>query len=248
MSTLGVPVSSLASRHVISIEPTAPLRTIIGQFVERGVGFVVVLDSGSVAGVVSEHDVLSALHDGADIDTIWAADIMSLDLVTANGGDSIAEVARLMIDARVRHVLVVGEDGGVVSIRDVLDALVASSAAGGGSQTCDEDALAASAAAAVFHLRAAIELTAANRPAEAVAETVLVLALLVHQGMLDPTSPADLPAPAPLTPAKREDVARVTRALARQLQAHYLNEGQHALAELYESAASAVDSVLIDTR
>ena len=114
----------MASSYVISVECTAPIRTVIEHFVEGGVGFVVVLDSGSVAGVVSEHDVLSAIHDGADIDEIWAADIMSTDLVTADGSDSITDVARLMMDQRVRHVLVLGEQGGVVSIRDVLDALV----------------------------------------------------------------------------------------------------------------------------
>lgn len=74
--------------YMISVESTAPIRTVIEHFVEGGVAFVV-FDSGNVASIVSEHDVLSAMHDGADIDEIWAADIASVDMVTADGSDSI---------------------------------------------------------------------------------------------------------------------------------------------------------------
>ena len=53
---------------------------------------------------------------------------MSVDLVTAASTESIASVGRLMIDAGVRHVAIRGDDGritGLVSIRDVLDAVLA---------------------------------------------------------------------------------------------------------------------------
>lgn len=52
---------------------------------------------------------------------------MSTELVAADPGDSIAEVGALMLDAGVRHVVVrSGEQVlGVVSIRDVLHALLA---------------------------------------------------------------------------------------------------------------------------
>lgn len=118
------PIGDLASSQVISVDTTARLRTVIEHLVDGGVGFIVVMDSGSVAGVVSEHDVLRAIHDGADIDEVPAADIMSTDLVTAAATDSVSDVARLMSETRVRHVLILGDDGGVVSIRDIVAALV----------------------------------------------------------------------------------------------------------------------------
>ena len=117
------PVSTLTSKYVISVEPEASLRVVVDHFIEGGVSFVVVADSGSVAGVVSEHDVLRAIHDGADIDQIWAADIMSIDLITAEPEVTIGDAARLMIENGVRHLLVFGGRGGVVSIRDVLEAI-----------------------------------------------------------------------------------------------------------------------------
>ncbi len=75
--------------------------------------------------MVSEHDVLDALQRGADIDEIWARDVMSTDLLAAEPDETIGEAARRMIENQVRHLLVFGEHGGVVSIRDVLEAVVA---------------------------------------------------------------------------------------------------------------------------
>lgn len=122
--TSGQPIGTLTSKYVISVESNASLRTVVEHLINGGVSLVVVDDSGSVVGVVSEHDVLQAIHDGADIDEIWAADIMSTDVMTADADQTIVEAARLMLENRFRHLLVPGDEGGVVSIRDILDALV----------------------------------------------------------------------------------------------------------------------------
>lgn len=117
-------IGTLASRHVVSVDSNSTLRSVIEHFVEGGVSLVVIDDAGSVAGVVGEHDVLEAIHEGADVDELCAADIMSTDLVTAQAEDTVVDVARRMVEQRVRHILVFGDDGGVVSIRDVLEAVV----------------------------------------------------------------------------------------------------------------------------
>ena len=53
---------------------------------------------------------------------------MTADLVAAHPGDSIASVGQLMLDAGVRHVVIREGDSvvGLVSIRDVLAVLLAS--------------------------------------------------------------------------------------------------------------------------
>ena len=246
MTSKGPLVGELASRYVISVEATAPIRTVIEHFVEGGVGFVVALESGSVAGVVGEHDVVRAIHDGADIDEIWAADIMSTDLVTADAAESVDDVARLMVDNRVRHVLVLGDEGGVVSIRDVLDAMVRppETATTSLNVPVDPAAHARSAARVDFHLRAAIGLGAVGNTAEATSETALALSLFELGGFSTGRERVDLPSPSPVPAEQRDEILHRSRALARQLQAHYVSEGQHDLADLYESAATNLDSVL----
>jgi len=118
------PISTITSKYVISVDTKSTLRTVVDHLIDGGVSLVVVDDSGSVAGVVSEHDVLQAIHDGADIDEVWAGDVMSTNITAADADQSIAEAARIMSENRLRHLLVMGDEGGVVSIRDVLDALL----------------------------------------------------------------------------------------------------------------------------
>ena len=90
-----------------------------------GIGIVVVMDGGSVAGVISERDVVWALAEGADPDEIWAGDVMTRDLVTVAASTPIPDAAAAMRDQHVRHLLVLeGPSPGVVSLRDVIDHLI----------------------------------------------------------------------------------------------------------------------------
>lgn len=118
------PVSTIMTTPAISVESNETLRTVIEKFVENAIGFVVVLGGGSVAGVVSEHDVLQAIHDGADMDEVWAADVMSTDLVTIDGSATIADAAHVMASNNIRHLPVIGNGGAVLSIRDIVRALI----------------------------------------------------------------------------------------------------------------------------
>ena len=119
------PVSTLTSAPVVSVEPKQPLRDVVERFMQHGIGFVAVLNGGSVAGVVSERDVIRAIHDGADLDEVSATDIMSTDLVTTESDTTIVEAARLMTTNGIRHLLVLGDDGGVLAIEDLLGELLA---------------------------------------------------------------------------------------------------------------------------
>jgi CBS domain-containing protein len=116
-------VGSLASRPSLSVDRTTTLREVIDQFSEHGVGFAVVGDSHSVAGVLSAADLLVAIHDGADIDGSSVADAMSTEVITVDAGASLHEASQLMTDHGVRQLVVLGDQGGVLSIIDVLAAI-----------------------------------------------------------------------------------------------------------------------------
>jgi CBS domain-containing protein len=78
--------------------------------------------------MISERDVVAVVAAGGDLEREQVRSVMSVDLITAASTESIASVGRLMIDAGVRHVAIRGDDGritGLVSIRDVLDAVLA---------------------------------------------------------------------------------------------------------------------------
>nr|WP_239521928.1 CBS domain-containing protein [Geodermatophilus sabuli] len=111
---------------VATVEASATVRTALAMLAEHGVGALVVsADGRTVDGIVSERDVVRALHErGAGLLTEPVSNLMTAEVHTCQPGAGVEELARTMTDHRVRHVPVV--DGGVlvgiVSIGDVVKA------------------------------------------------------------------------------------------------------------------------------
>ena len=97
---------------------------------EHNVGALVVAPAEEhprIAGILSERDVVRALGDpagpgAADVLVQPVSALMSTDLATCTGGDSVDDVMRLMTDRRIRHIPVLDGDtlAGIVSIGDVV--------------------------------------------------------------------------------------------------------------------------------
>ena len=111
---------------VATVDATASVRTALALLAEHGVGALVVsADGRSVDGIVSERDVVRALHDrGAGLLADPVSSVMTAQVHTCVPGAGVEELARTMTQHRVRHVPVV-EGGallGIVSIGDVVKA------------------------------------------------------------------------------------------------------------------------------
>lgn len=108
------------------MSPTASVAEISQQLSARRIGSVLVLDAdGSVAGIVSERDLVRALaRHGAKAMELEARQVMTREVVTCDPDDSIDGVMQTMTDGRFRHLPVVrhGELLGLVSIGDVVKA------------------------------------------------------------------------------------------------------------------------------
>jgi CBS domain-containing protein len=118
-------VRTLVKRSLVVIDPDATLRQAAATLADDYIGVAVVSGVRAAEGVLSERDIVRALAEGADPDLERARDVMTLDLATASGGDSIMSVAECMLDNEIRHVPIV-DDGavvGIVSERDVLRSL-----------------------------------------------------------------------------------------------------------------------------
>ncbi|MGK5110659.1 MULTISPECIES: CBS domain-containing protein [unclassified Geodermatophilus] len=112
--------------EVATVEASASVREALALLAEHRVGALVVSGDGkTVEGIVSERDVVRALHDrGAELLTDPVSSLMTADVHTCVPSSGVEDLARTMTDHRVRHVPVV--DGGVlvgiVSIGDVVKA------------------------------------------------------------------------------------------------------------------------------
>jgi CBS domain-containing protein len=111
---------------VFTVTPGTSIAQLSQQLSTRRIGSVLVLDGeGSVAGIVSERDLVRALAShGAKAMELEARQVMTREVVTCDPDDSIDQVMQTMTSGRFRHLPVVrhGELLGLVSIGDVVKA------------------------------------------------------------------------------------------------------------------------------
>ena len=110
---------------VLTVRSSDTVEHLIAVLDEHRIGAVVVSDDdgATVAGIVSERDVVRRLHrDGADVLNQRVSQIMSTDVVTCTPDDGIEDLARTMTERRVRHIPVVvdGRLRAIVSIGDIV--------------------------------------------------------------------------------------------------------------------------------
>ena len=115
-------------RDVATVAPEATISEVLELLARHGVGALVVSSDGStVAGIISERDVVRALAaDGRDVVDRSAAQVMTREVVTCSETATIDQLMDEMTERRFRHVPVT-EDGrlvGIVSIGDVVNARV----------------------------------------------------------------------------------------------------------------------------
>jgi CBS domain-containing protein len=111
------------SRDVLTVRPDATVRDLLALLAEHNIGALVVsADGGSVDGIVSERDVVRRLHEDEQVLGSPVSSIMSTDVQTCEGHQSVDEMMVLMTERRVRHVPVVKDDrlAGIISIGDVV--------------------------------------------------------------------------------------------------------------------------------
>ncbi|MCW2308454.1 CBS domain-containing protein [Rhodobium gokarnense] len=116
-------------REVITASPEATLSEVCETLAARKIGAIVLTgEGGSIAGIVSERDVVRAVaNGGAGALETAAADHMTRSVVTCSPQETINEVMERMTQGRFRH-LPVMEGGalvGVISIGDVVKIRIA---------------------------------------------------------------------------------------------------------------------------
>jgi CBS domain-containing protein len=107
---------------IISVRPETPLMDLVDTIVSRRIGAVLVLDdAGSLAGIVSERDVVKALAArGPELHKMNAGDVMTANVTTVTPANTINDRGYF------RHLPVLDEGAlvGIISVRDVVRARI----------------------------------------------------------------------------------------------------------------------------
>lgn len=109
---------------VLSIGAGEPIHAAIAILAVNRIGAVLVIDDkGAIAGIVSERDLVRAMHKfGKELFDKRVADLMTTTVVTCSPKDPLAAIMGMMTSQRFRHVPVL-DDGkvvGMISIGDVV--------------------------------------------------------------------------------------------------------------------------------
>ena len=111
-------------RETFRLVETTSVVEVLNILAEKKIGAILIVhDDDTIAGILSERDIVRALADkGASILDETAAQHMTKNVTTCKEGDAITAVMEVMSKGRFRHIPVV-EDGklcGVISIGDVV--------------------------------------------------------------------------------------------------------------------------------
>jgi len=115
--------------HLVTASPKDKITDVVKVMHNRKVGSVLIVENNKLVGIFTERDLVRVIAEGKDLD-IPVGEVMSRDLIVAKPEDSIAIIASKMIEHWIRHIPVVDDEGkpvGIISIRDVLRHIVASS-------------------------------------------------------------------------------------------------------------------------
>ncbi|VVJ16802.1 CBS domain protein [Amycolatopsis camponoti] len=109
---------------VATVTPETTVTALLAGLAENNVGaMVVVAPDGSIAGIVSERDVVRRLNEhGPGLLDGPVSEIMTKLVASCTPDDSVDQLSVLMTQRRIRHVPVLadGRLAGIISIGDVV--------------------------------------------------------------------------------------------------------------------------------
>lgn len=111
-----------------AIGPEDTVLDAIRMMADKGIGALLVMDAGSLVGIVSERDYArKVILQGKASDSTPVSEIMTHEVVVTAAEVTVGECMTLMTEKRIRHLPVTKEDDviGVLSIGDLVKAIIA---------------------------------------------------------------------------------------------------------------------------
>lgn len=115
-------------RHVISIAPDLSVFDAIKLMADQSVGSLIVMDDDKLCGIVTERDYArKVIIKGRASESTSVAEIMTTDVLTTSGLETVNRCMEMMTERRIRHLPVVEDDQviGMISIGDLVQAIIA---------------------------------------------------------------------------------------------------------------------------
>lgn len=115
-------------RGIVSIAPDASVFDAIKLMAEKAVGSLLAMEGDRLCGIITERDYArKVIIKGRSSENTSVADIMTADVLTTTGAETVNECMELMSSKGVRHLPVVEDERviGMLSMRDLVQAIIA---------------------------------------------------------------------------------------------------------------------------
>ena len=113
---------------VISVAPDSSVFDAIKLMADQSVGSLVVMDDETLCGIVTERDYArKVIIKGRSSESTSVSEIMTTDVLTTSGLETVNRCMELMTERRIRHLPVVEDNRviGMISIGDLVQAIIA---------------------------------------------------------------------------------------------------------------------------
>ncbi|PRY66329.1 arabinose-5-phosphate isomerase [Vreelandella songnenensis] len=102
--------------------PNDNMKEVIMTITQVGLGIAVVVDRGTIKGVITDGDLRRALFNHNSFDGLTAANIMTPNPLTVNESEMFADAENIMFKANVTSLLVVSDDSALSGVLKLQDA------------------------------------------------------------------------------------------------------------------------------
>ena len=114
-------------RDVVSIAPDASVFEAIQLMADKTVGSILVMDGEKMLGIITERDYArKVILKGRSSETTRVAEIMTCEILTTSGAETVNQCMETMTERRIRHLPVVEGERvvGMISIGDLVQAII----------------------------------------------------------------------------------------------------------------------------
>lgn len=93
------------------VSPETAVMDALNELAEKDIGALLVLESGEIAGILSERDIVRRIAETREFVLDHPVrEFMTEDVLTISPSQTIEDCMQLMTDARIRHLPVVEEE------------------------------------------------------------------------------------------------------------------------------------------
>jgi CBS domain-containing protein len=109
-------ISSVMSRTVCRAGVDDSASYVLALLQKRAVSSVLVIEDEMILGIITERDIVRALHRGRDLQELGCVDLMQSPVITVTGNTNCIDAYHLMASRGIRHIGVTDGQGHVIGI------------------------------------------------------------------------------------------------------------------------------------